>query len=200
MQRLRDLNGSGEAKTKIVISEPKSDTSAQIIPLTDYAAKSPRANTIGCRGIGYESKFDRWRAEIHFQRKRYYLGTYKNKDDAIKARQRAGENLYGAWQVYCYPQGGQIAPLPQWDTFGEMVRLTMTGNLTGYRASVWKPVMRRCWENTPHGNNCTAINNKKAFRALPDVIEWGQRKWYQDPVLRRFLPGAEYLRILHGRR
>lgn len=55
------------------------------------------ANTSGYRGIYYESKFDRWRAEIRFQRKRYYLGTYKNKDDAIKARQRAEEDLYGAF-------------------------------------------------------------------------------------------------------
>ncbi len=55
------------------------------------------ANTSGYRGVYYESKFDRWRAEIRFQRKRYYLGTYKNKDDAIKARQRAEEDLYGSF-------------------------------------------------------------------------------------------------------
>lgn len=55
------------------------------------------ANTSGCRGIYYEGKFDRWRAQIIFQRKRYYLGTFKNKEDAIKARQRAEEELYGAF-------------------------------------------------------------------------------------------------------
>ena len=55
------------------------------------------ANTSGYRGVYYESKFDRWRAEIRFQRKRYYLGTYKNKDDAIKARQRAEQDMYGAF-------------------------------------------------------------------------------------------------------
>lgn len=38
MQRLRDLDSSSETKTKIIISEPKSDTSARIIPLTDYTA------------------------------------------------------------------------------------------------------------------------------------------------------------------
>ena len=37
MQRLRDLEGEGKTKTKIVISEPKSDTSVRVIPLTDYA-------------------------------------------------------------------------------------------------------------------------------------------------------------------
>lgn len=55
------------------------------------------ANTSGYRGVYYESKLDRWRAEIRFQRKRYYLGTYQNKDDAIKARQRAEEELYSTF-------------------------------------------------------------------------------------------------------
>ncbi len=39
MQRLRDLDGNRTSKTKIVISEPKSDHSMRVIPLTDYAAK-----------------------------------------------------------------------------------------------------------------------------------------------------------------
>ena len=52
------------------------------------------ANTSGYRGIYYESRFDLWRAEIRFQNKRYYLGVYKNKDDAIKARRKAEEDLY----------------------------------------------------------------------------------------------------------
>lgn len=55
------------------------------------------ANTSGCRGVYYEGKYDRWRAEIRFQRKRYYLGTYKKKEDAIKARRRAEEELYGSF-------------------------------------------------------------------------------------------------------
>lgn len=39
MQRLQDLDSDGTNKTKIVISEPKSNTSARVIPLTDYAVK-----------------------------------------------------------------------------------------------------------------------------------------------------------------
>ncbi len=52
------------------------------------------ANTSGVRGVYYESKFDRWRAQIIFQKKRYYLGTFKKKEDAVKARQRAEEELF----------------------------------------------------------------------------------------------------------
>lgn len=39
MQRLQNLDEAGIGKTKIIISEPKSDNSARIIPLTDYTAK-----------------------------------------------------------------------------------------------------------------------------------------------------------------
>ncbi len=52
------------------------------------------ANTSGVRGVYYESKFDRWRAQIIFQKKRYYLGTFKKKEDAIKARQVAEDELF----------------------------------------------------------------------------------------------------------
>lgn len=39
MQRLKNLDGAGGGKTKIVISAPKSDTSVRTIPLTDSAAR-----------------------------------------------------------------------------------------------------------------------------------------------------------------
>lgn len=67
----------------------------QLAKIRDMTPSS--ANTSGHRGVYYESKFDRWRAEIRFQKKRYYLGTYKNKEDAIKARERAEEELYGTF-------------------------------------------------------------------------------------------------------
>ncbi len=64
----------------------------QLAKISDMTPSA--ANTTGVRGVYYESKFDRWRAEIKFQRKRYYLGTYKNKEDAIKARLAAETDLY----------------------------------------------------------------------------------------------------------
>lgn len=39
MQRIRDLERSGQGKTKVVIGSPKSDTSARMIPLTDSAVR-----------------------------------------------------------------------------------------------------------------------------------------------------------------
>lgn len=51
-------------------------------------------NTSGYRGVYYVGKTDRWRAQIIFKHKRYYLGTFKEKKDAIKARQNAEAELY----------------------------------------------------------------------------------------------------------
>ncbi len=39
MQRLKDFSENSVNKTKIVISDPKSDTSARVIPLTEYAVR-----------------------------------------------------------------------------------------------------------------------------------------------------------------
>ncbi len=39
MQRLQDLGTDTETKTKIIITEPKSQTSNRVIPLTEYAAR-----------------------------------------------------------------------------------------------------------------------------------------------------------------
>ena len=39
LQRLRDTSAVGSARTRIVISTPKSDTSVRTIPVTDYTAE-----------------------------------------------------------------------------------------------------------------------------------------------------------------
>ena len=47
MQRLKNMNENSETKTRIVISDPKSDFSSRIIPLTDYAFKLCKAQYNG---------------------------------------------------------------------------------------------------------------------------------------------------------
>lgn len=48
MQRIRDLDDQHPAKTKIVISQPKSDRSIRVIPLTDYAVKLCKTQSCSC--------------------------------------------------------------------------------------------------------------------------------------------------------
>ena len=50
-------------------------------------------NTTGHRGV-YRKENNRWRACIGFQGKVYYLGSFENFEDAVKARLTAEENLY----------------------------------------------------------------------------------------------------------
>ena len=51
------------------------------------------SNTSGYNGVYQEKKSGKWRAQITFKGKTYYLGSYKKIEDAVSARQRA-EKLY----------------------------------------------------------------------------------------------------------
>lgn len=52
-------------------------------------------NVSGVTGVYYDTKNKRWRARIEFKGKKYYLGSYKLKEDAIKARKEAEKEIYG---------------------------------------------------------------------------------------------------------
>ena len=56
-----------------------------------------RNNTSGVPGVDWLAKKQRWRATICFKGKRRYLGSYKNFEDAVKARKRAEEELFDAF-------------------------------------------------------------------------------------------------------
>lgn len=61
-------------------------------------------NTSGVTGVSYNKSRNRWEAEITFQGKRYRLGRYKEKEEAVKARRRAEEELHGKfikWYKHC---------------------------------------------------------------------------------------------------
>lgn len=47
MQRLHDFDESREKQTKVVISNPKSETSVRLIPMTDYVASLCEARSVG---------------------------------------------------------------------------------------------------------------------------------------------------------
>ena len=54
-------------------------------------------NTSGCTGVVWQKKARRWRAEIGFQGKRYYLGQFDCFDDAVTARKEAEAKYFGAF-------------------------------------------------------------------------------------------------------
>jgi hypothetical protein len=58
------------------------------------ASKLRSNNTSGCTGVDYNKRNNRWVARISLKGKVYRLGTFKRKEDAIKARKRAEQELF----------------------------------------------------------------------------------------------------------
>lgn len=56
-------------------------------------------STSGVTGISYYKRYDSWEAKIQINGKQIYLGRYKDKEDAIKARKEAEIKYFGE---YCY--------------------------------------------------------------------------------------------------
>lgn len=56
--------------------------------------KPTKANTSGYKGVLWDRERGKWKAEIIFKKKKYYLGRYDKKEDAIKARKEAEEKLH----------------------------------------------------------------------------------------------------------
>ncbi len=53
-----------------------------------------RNNTSGVPGVDWRPAKHMWRASICFKGKRYYLGSYSNFEDAVRARRLAEENMH----------------------------------------------------------------------------------------------------------
>lgn len=65
------------------------------------------SNTSGRTGVTYKKDRDRWAAQIEFQKKHYYLGSYVKKEDAIHAREIAEKvllNDFEEWYKNTYPE------------------------------------------------------------------------------------------------
>lgn len=63
-------------------------------------------NTSGYTGVSFDISVGLWKAAITFRGKKYYLGGYQSKEDAINARIRAEKQLHGnflKWYAKAYP-------------------------------------------------------------------------------------------------
>ena len=52
-------------------------------------------NTSGCRGVYFDKNTGKWRARLKFKGKIMNFGSYKNFEDAVKARKEAEQRIYG---------------------------------------------------------------------------------------------------------
>lgn len=69
----------------------KNGTNLALIKNTDKIRKN---NTSGYTGVTYNNKNKTWRANIFFKGKKINLGSFKNIEDAIKARKEAEEKYF----------------------------------------------------------------------------------------------------------
>ena len=58
---------------------------------------NPVDTITGVRGVYYDSRKKLYQARIIFRRKKYYLGGFTNLEDAVKARKRAEEEIFGTF-------------------------------------------------------------------------------------------------------
>lgn len=64
--------------------------------------KLNKNNNSGYTGVHFHNQSKTWEAKIQFKGQRYYLGRYKNKEDAIKARKEAEEQYHKEFLEWYY--------------------------------------------------------------------------------------------------
>ena len=61
----------------------------------NYNMSIPKNNKSGYKGVSFDKKSNKWIARIGINNKTYHLGSFSNKEDAIKARQSKANELFG---------------------------------------------------------------------------------------------------------
>ena len=59
----------------------------------------------GCKGVTWSKRTKKWCARISYNKKRYWLGTFDNFEEAVKIRQEAEREYYGEF-AYDYGDDG----------------------------------------------------------------------------------------------
>lgn len=60
-------------------------------------SKIRSTNTSGTTGVWFDKSRGKWSAEIMFKKKKYFLGRYDKKEDAIAIRKVAEEEIFGSF-------------------------------------------------------------------------------------------------------
>lgn len=60
-------------------------------------SKLRNTNKSGTTGVWFDKTRNKWCAEIMFKRKKYFLGRYNDKDDAIAVRKEAEKEIFGSF-------------------------------------------------------------------------------------------------------
>lgn len=92
----------GCLQAKIVLKNMKYVDGTSVTRLESVGKHLISTNTSGYNGVYYDRENQKWVAKIGFKRKNYHLGSYKNIQDAIDARKKAEERIYGEFLEWYY--------------------------------------------------------------------------------------------------
>lgn len=83
------VRGKNIAEKKIYETDLVEDTRLGLL-----TQKISKRNTSGFKGVSWSTRDKRWLSYIRFQKKRHYLGSFTNKQDAINARKEAEKKYF----------------------------------------------------------------------------------------------------------
>mgnify|MGYP002511587032 CR=1 FL=1 len=98
-------NSCGHTKNENLNKSRKAHVEGTYIYAIDGRKKVQSNNSTGITGVSLRN--GKYRAYINFKKKQYYLGTYENIEDAIKARKIAEKEIYGPfleWYAKEHPE------------------------------------------------------------------------------------------------
>ncbi len=93
----------GCLQARSIINNLKLCEGTSVTLLEASKRRTMKSNTSGYTGVYLNKKTGRWVAQITFKRKTYYLGSYKNIEDAVAARKR-GEAMHDDFLNWYYSQ------------------------------------------------------------------------------------------------
>lgn len=62
-----------------------------------FNSKPSNRNTSGFKGVGWDKRYNKWRARINVSGKEIFLGYFDNFDDAVEARVNAEKKYFGEY-------------------------------------------------------------------------------------------------------
>lgn len=86
--------GTEKIKNNLKIKEFREKNFVDGTNLAVLNTKKYKNNSSGKKGVCWNKRANSWEVSICFQKKKHYLGLYKNLEDAIKARKEAEEKYF----------------------------------------------------------------------------------------------------------
>lgn len=92
----------GCLQAKVLVNNMKFVDGTSVTQLENASKRLISTNTSGYNGVYKSKKTGKWNAQICFKSKTYYLGSYDKIEDAVQARKKAEDRIYGEFLEWYY--------------------------------------------------------------------------------------------------